>query len=202
MQGDKAAIHDFFHLGIGLRQDEIADTDIVEQFVAFIDHVDHIDRFAAFGVLADGIEHFGHGILFVHIHEIGRHQPAHAVLGITQQFQGNLPFIGVEGFDEVTHDAGWQFFEEGHPVIRRQLIQQLGGLQRGQSLDEPLLRGRFEDLENAGGPVDGKMRDDLAFVFFVVVDKGGHVADVLVIQEILYRQFVLRSDHFFEPLLQ
>ncbi len=202
IEGNKTAIHQLTHEGIRCGKDDVSDADIIQEFAVFIDHINHINRFRIDTKTTDGLYYLADGIVLVHIHIVWVHEAAHAVFRIAQQFKCNFSFFGIQNFDEISYGSMGQFFQEVNPVIRRQFIEQFCCFKRRKFSYDLLLICQVKDFKNAGGPVDREMGNDLRLVIFILGNKLRHIADVLVIKEILNLQFVFSSNGFFKPLLQ
>ena len=121
---------------------------IVEQLAAIIDHIEHVESFGIAPVCAHIGQHFVDCPMRFHRDEIRRHQTAHAVLRITEQYARDLTFLRGEKLNQLPRRRARQLLQQCRAIVRRHLVQNPDHLFMRHPTEEMLLRIDIEIFKN------------------------------------------------------
>src|SRR5581483_299464 len=138
IQCDIPVVDHILYPFLGVGEDDLPDPDVIDKDALFVDDIDDVYRFAIFSHFPDMVDHLPDGPVLLDGDIIRRHQPADAAFRVTQQRKGDLSFLRVQRPDQLLHHFTGQLFQEGGPVIRGEVVQQLCSLESRQFLDDPL----------------------------------------------------------------
>jgi hypothetical protein len=94
LQCDKPTVHQVRDAVVKRSEQELANTNVVDQESFRVDDVYDIQRFAVLAVGPDVVEYVSHGPVFADGDIMRRHQPAHRPLGIAEEREGDLALFG------------------------------------------------------------------------------------------------------------
>lgn len=94
------------------------------------------------------LEDLANGPVLFDGHVLGRHPPANRVLGIAEQGDRDLAFLGRQQAQQLLGGGGREFLEQGGAVIRLHLVQDARHLLVPEGQQEPFLGLEAEVLED------------------------------------------------------
>ena len=120
----EASVHQLRHAFRGVRQQELADADVVDQAALIVHDVDDVERLAVLTVRADVIEDLLDRPVLVDRDVVRRHQPADRAFGVAEQRDGDRALLRRQEREQFAGDGRGQFLEEHGAVVRRHVVQQ------------------------------------------------------------------------------
>src|SRR6266436_2460229 len=99
------------------------------------------------------------------------HSSSDRLLGISKQIGGYLALFRREQVEQFLGDRRGQFLEQGGPVVRRKVIDNLGDLFVAQCLDQLFLVLETEIFEDFRGDLAGQDAQQYSFVISLKVGK-------------------------------
>ena len=165
-EGDVARVVEIADERVCGREEDFADADVVYEATAFVGDVNDVERLGVLPEFADVLQHLLDAPSVADGDEIGRHEAAHAALGVIEELLGNFAFLRREEREELGDGVAREFFEERGAVVGGHFVEHGRRLLTAHGLEELLLGvglAVFKDIRRQCMWQDAE--DDSALVF-------------------------------------